>query len=264
MLKNFFLLVIVLAAGNALAQSEQKTAQLEFRDIRGRAHELKDYRGQVVLLNFWATWCPPCRQEIPDLIKMQRNYRARGLRIIGLTYPPEKLAVVSRFVRRLKMNYPVALGTKSDKTLFTATETLPVTVVIDRDGTVRDVIEGIMFSDEFDEKVKPLLLNKSAPGTGPPKSLQQSSTDLQTARIIVGARGYRPASIRLRRNVPARLTFIRNVEQTCGREIVIPAYAINQAVPLNVPVTVAFTPNRTGRFKMTCGMDMFRGFLVVR
>jgi hypothetical protein len=89
------------------------------------------------------------------LIKVQEKYRDQGLLIIGITYPPQKVSEVRRFVRKLRMNYLVALGTKA--TTFTTSETLPMTVVIDREGTIRDVIEGVMYSDEFDQKVKPLL-----------------------------------------------------------------------------------------------------------
>jgi len=97
----------------------------------------------------------------PDLIRLQRLYRKQGLQIIGITYPPQTAREVSRFKKRFKMNYPIALGTKATKTLFTSSETLPLSVIIDRDGRVHEVIEGIMYSDEFDQKVKPLL--SSAP-----------------------------------------------------------------------------------------------------
>jgi hypothetical protein len=88
---------------------------------------------------------------------MQREYRSRGLQVIGVTYPPQKLAEVRRFVRRAKMNYPVGLGTKQTKLYFTANETLPMTVVIGKDGTIRDIIEGILLPEEFEQKIKPLL-----------------------------------------------------------------------------------------------------------
>lgn len=140
-----------------VAQSSTPPASLRLKDIHGRWLGLSDYKGKVVLINFWATWCPPCRQEIPDLTKLQRQYRNRGLQIIGITYPPETLPEVRGFGRKFKINYPVAIGTKANKAQFTSSETLPVTVVIDRDGAVRDVIEGIMYADEFDQKVKPLL-----------------------------------------------------------------------------------------------------------
>ena len=109
------------------------------------------------MVNFWATWCPPCRTEIPDLVKLQRDYRSRGLQVLGVTYPPQKLAVVRRFVRSAKVNYPVGLGTRETKLLFTQSETLPMTIVIGKDGRIRDIIEGILLPEEFEQKIKPLL-----------------------------------------------------------------------------------------------------------
>lgn len=148
--------VLLLFSVSAVAQSSQQPA-LSLKDIHGRQLRLADYKGKVVLINFWATWCIPCRTEVPELIKMQRQYRAQGLRIIGITYPPEKIPEVRRFVRKLRANYLVAIGSKATKALFTSSETLPMTIVIDRKGAVREVIEGIMYADEFDQKVRPLL-----------------------------------------------------------------------------------------------------------
>ncbi len=148
--------MLLFAPAVTLAQDSQ-TTQLKLKDIDGRYIRLSDYRGKVVLINFWATWCPPCRAEIPDLIALQRDYRSRGLQVIGITYPPQKLAKVRRFVRRAKVNYPIGLGTKETKLLFTQSETLPVTIVIGTDGTIRDIIEGILLADEFEQKIKPLL-----------------------------------------------------------------------------------------------------------
>ncbi len=92
----------------------------------------------------------------------------------------------------------------------------------------------------------------------------KSKPKLQSARIEISENGYRPDSIKLRRGVPAKLTFIRTTDATCGTEIVIPNYAINKALPLNVPVVVNFNPRRSGEFAFTCGMGMLRGKLVVR
>jgi thiol-disulfide isomerase/thioredoxin len=131
--------------------------QLTLKNIQGRYIRLSDYRGKVVLINFWATWCPPCRAEIPDLIRLQRDYQTRGLQVIGVTYPPQKLAEVRRFVRMAKVNYPVGLGTKETKLLFTPSETLPMTIVIGKDGRIRDIIDGILLPEEFEQKIKPML-----------------------------------------------------------------------------------------------------------
>lgn len=149
-------LVILLAALPALGQSS-KAPPVLLRDLRGRTLRLSDYKGKVVLLNFWATWCPPCRAEMPDLVKMQRAYQGRGLQVIGVTYPPETAREVRGFTRKLKINYPVALGTKQTKRLFDASETLPLTIIIDREGNIHDRIEGILLPDEFEQKIKPLL-----------------------------------------------------------------------------------------------------------
>ncbi len=118
---------------------------------------LADLKGKVVLLNFWATWCPPCRAEVPDLVKWQRQYKRQGLQVIGITYPPTHRREVQRFVRQLKVNYPVWLGSKETKALFDPGETLPFSVVVDREGKVRATIEGILLPEEFDVKVRPLL-----------------------------------------------------------------------------------------------------------
>jgi len=138
---------------------------------------LGDYKGKVVLLNFWATWCPPCRAEMPDMVRLQREYAGQGLQVVGVTYPPETLARVRRFITRLGVNYPVALGTKATKSLFSVTDTLPITVVIDRDGNIRDTIEGIMLPEEFEQKVKPLLRQ--------PLGVKASSIRVQTDGLTI-------------------------------------------------------------------------------
>jgi peroxiredoxin len=137
---------------------QQVRPQFALKDITGRTVRLRDYRGKVVLVNFWATWCPPCRAEMPDLVRLQREYARRGLQIIGITYPPETRTRVRRFARSLKVNYPIILGTRQLKARFSSDETLPLTVVIDRDGKVKEIISGILLPQEVDEKIKPLLM----------------------------------------------------------------------------------------------------------
>lgn len=157
MLRSIVLVVLFITLPIIVAGQSEKAPALVLKDLRGRNLRLSDNKGKVVLLNFWATWCPPCRAEMPDLIKMQREYRSKGLQVIGVTYPPEEIKEVRQFIRKLGVNYPIALGTKETKTLFDETETLPVTIVIDRLGNVRERIEGILLPEEFEQKIKPLL-----------------------------------------------------------------------------------------------------------
>jgi thiol-disulfide isomerase/thioredoxin len=147
-----------------------KAPRFELRDINGHRVRLSDYQGKVVLINFWATWCPPCRAEMPDLIRLQREHVKQGLQIIGITYPPERKARVRRFARSLKVNYPIILGTREIKARFSSEETLPLTVVINRDGKVSEIIIGILLREEFDEKIKPLLMKNREGGMRNAKS----------------------------------------------------------------------------------------------
>jgi cytochrome c biogenesis protein CcmG/thiol:disulfide interchange protein DsbE len=257
------LLFLVLSSG-VFAQAPAKAPPLVLTDLKGNRFRLEDYKGKVTLVNFWATWCPPCRTEIPELVRWQREYRTQGLQVIGITYPPQRLSEVRRFTRKTRVNYPVAIGSKATKMFFTSSDTLPMTVVIDSEGTVRDVIEGVVFPEEFDQKVKPLLTGEISGPVFKTSPSKRNPTNVQEATILVNAEGYQPTNTRLRRGVRTRLTFIRNVAETCGTEIVIPAYGINRPLPLNVPVVISFTPARSGRIKLTCGMNMFRGSLIVR
>lgn len=95
-----------------------------------------------------------------------------------------------------------------------------------------------------------------------PKTRQPGK--VQSATITLTDKGYQPTSLKLRRGVLARVTFIRKIEETCGKAIAVPEYDIRRDLPLNEPVVVEFTPNKTGEFNFTCGMGMLRGTLIVQ
>ena len=153
-------IVMLIGSPVSISGQEVRAPQFVLRDLNGRTVRLSDYKGKVVLINFWATWCPPCRAEMPDLVRLQTEHAKEGLQIIGITYPPERKSRVRRFARSLKVNYPIILGTRQIKARFSSEETLPLTVVINRDGSVSHIISGILLREEFEEQIKPLLLNK--------------------------------------------------------------------------------------------------------
>ena len=136
-----------------------RTIDFSLRDLKGKRARLAEYRGKVVLINFWATWCAPCRAEMPDLVAWQNEYGDRGLQIIGVTFPPYRSRSVRQAARQLKVNYPVLLGTREVAGMFDVGEVLPTTVVIGRDGVVRELIKGVIDREEFDQKIKPLIMN---------------------------------------------------------------------------------------------------------
>lgn len=151
--------LFALFALSALAQdgAATKAPAIALKDLKGKTVTLSDFRGKIVLLNFWATWCVPCAAEVPEMVKWQDEYRASGLRIVGITYPPTTAAKIRSFVRKYKINYPILIGTRKTKRLFEPSVTLPVTVIIDREGNIIDRIDGIIFKDEFEAKIKPLI-----------------------------------------------------------------------------------------------------------
>ena len=150
-------LFLTLALLPGQVRPELPAPMLTLKDLRGRNVRLESFRGKVVLLNFWATWCPPCRAEIPDLVALQNEHGAKGLQVVGVTCPPYTRATVAKFVKREKVTYPILLSTKGLAARLTGTEVLPTTLVIDRDGRVHATIEGILTLEEITEKVLPLL-----------------------------------------------------------------------------------------------------------
>ena len=87
---------------------------------------------------------------------------------------------------------------------------------------------------------------------------------VQSVTVTVTDDGYQPSAVRLRKGIPARITFIRRTEMTCGTPVVFPALGIRRELPLDEPVTIRFTPRRAGRLRFACGMDMWHGALIVR
>ncbi len=104
-------------------------------DLEGRTVRSDDYLGKVVILNFWATWCPPCRREIPELKSFQRAHETKGVVVIGAATDTEGVAYLKSFVERHRINYPVLLASSEVQQAFVVTS-LPSTWVIGRDGQV--------------------------------------------------------------------------------------------------------------------------------
>ena len=159
-----YLLSVVILFSNPLASqtnAPKMAPMVSLEDMLGRTAKVSDFRGKIVMLNFWAAWCVPCAAEVPQLVKWQKKYGRSGLQIIGITYPPTNKTEVRNFARKKKVNYPILFGTTATKALFDKTENLPVTIIIDRRGNVIDRIEGIIFEDEFENVIKPLLRRSS-------------------------------------------------------------------------------------------------------
>lgn len=124
-------------AGNAQKKTAEPALAPDFPlpDLSGKEVTLSSFRGKVVLLDFWATWCQPCREEIPHFVKLQDEYRAQGLQIVGVSMDdgPEP---VRDFYRQFKMNYVVVMGNAKVGELYGGVLGLPIAVLIGRDGRI--------------------------------------------------------------------------------------------------------------------------------
>jgi cytochrome c biogenesis protein CcmG, thiol:disulfide interchange protein DsbE len=125
-------------------------------DLAGNKLRLSDYRGRVVLLDFWATWCDPCKREIPHFVEMQSRYGPQGLQVIGISMDDdEKLA--REFQEQFKMNYPVAMGSAQLASQYGGILGLPITYLIDRQGRIATRHVGATEAAVFEGEIKKLL-----------------------------------------------------------------------------------------------------------
>jgi peroxiredoxin len=140
--------------GNKLAPDFALTS------TEGKTIRLSDYRGKVVVLDFWATWCPPCRAEIPDFIKLYSKYKQDGFQMLGVSLDEGGLKDVIPFMKQYGINYPIVLGTEEVVSAYGGIRGIPTTFVIDKNGYVRDAFEGYRPSSVFEKLIQQLTKEK--------------------------------------------------------------------------------------------------------
>jgi len=117
-------------------------------DLDGKSISLSDYKGKVLFLNFWATWCPPCRAEIPDFVEVYGQEKPKGLEILGISLDTKGKEIIVAFVEKFKINYPVVLETRKtiEKIIsdYEPGQFIPTTIIIDKQGRIRDKHVGQM------------------------------------------------------------------------------------------------------------------------
>ncbi len=139
----------------ASARNFEPAPDVQFTELDGKSLRLKDLRGRVVLLNFWATWCLPCRDEIPSLSAMQKDLEPRGLSVIGVSYD-DTADLVRDFQKDIPQSYQVVLGGREVGAELPASS-LPTTYIIDRQGRIREKMIGERTRAAFEAAIKPLL-----------------------------------------------------------------------------------------------------------
>ena len=147
------------AAGGAVCKSDSK-ANLNFtvKDMNGGSVKLADYKGKVLLVNFWATWCPPCKAELPGLIQLYDQYKDKGLVVLGIS-GDDDAETLRAFASEWKINYPMLVG-RDENDLLDAYGPIfgyPISVIVGRDGAVCGRHVGPATKEQFEQEIRALL-----------------------------------------------------------------------------------------------------------
>ena len=147
------------SAGPAAEEGGETGPAPEFvlQDADGKEHKMSDYKGKVVLLNFWATWCGPCKIEMPWFIEFQRKYKDQGFSVVAVSLDEEGWDIVRPFLDDLKPNFPVLLGNDDMADDFGGIMALPPTLIIDKDGNVTSRHMGLVSKDDYAAEIEELL-----------------------------------------------------------------------------------------------------------
>ncbi len=150
--------------------------------LDGQKVKLSDYRGKAVLLNFWATWCPPCKVEMPWFVDLQKQYSRDGLVVLGVAMDDSEPAQIAKFATDLGVNYTVLLGTDKVSDDYGDVQYLPTTFFIGRNGAIVDKLTGLLDRKDIEDSVKKALATD--PG-GPlrPLTVQQNQAKAQPRTI---------------------------------------------------------------------------------
>ncbi len=151
----FFIAAAALARAEAVAP--QPAPVWKLKDVEGKVISSETFKGKVVVVDFWATWCPPCRAEIPGYIELQKKYGKDGLVIIGVSLDQKGPAVVKPFMEKFGINYQIVMGDDDISAAFGGMDAIPTTFIIDRAGIIRDRKVGAEPTEEYEKRIVALL-----------------------------------------------------------------------------------------------------------
>ena len=133
------------------------------QDLKGNQISLSDFKGKVVVLDFWATWCPPCVKEIPHFIELYEQYKDKGFAMVGISLDYQGISVVKSFARKYQVNYPILMTDGQVDKAYGGITSIPTTFVIDSAGNIRQKYVGYRDKAVFEADIKALLEEAKAP-----------------------------------------------------------------------------------------------------
>jgi thiol-disulfide isomerase/thioredoxin len=150
------LICLVLVAQAAGPQTSSKALGWELQDTEGKPVKSSDFAGKVVILDFWATWCAPCKAEIPGFIELQKKFGEKGLVIVGVSLDEQGPAVVKPFMQKFGVNYPIVMGDEKMAQDW-GIAVIPTTFIIDKNGNIAVKHIGYAPKETFEKEITPLL-----------------------------------------------------------------------------------------------------------
>jgi len=148
----YFLFGLLLATGSLVLAVEKIQAGFELKDTAGVKHQLSNYKGKWVLVNYWATWCPPCLEEVPDLVNLYDQRTKKDLMVLGVVFDYKNIKEVADYVDDMLMSYPIILGDDEVAAQIGTAEVLPTTFIYNPQGELVKIKRGLI-TKQYIEKI---------------------------------------------------------------------------------------------------------------
>ncbi len=154
---GWFMLIVLLGVFSIEANAQSKAPNFTLKTGDGKTIELAKLKGKVVVVNFWATWCGPCKMEIPGFLEVYGKYKSKGLEIVGVSLDQKGWDVVKPFVEKAKITYPVVVGDGELADAYGGIEAIPTTFIVDKKGNIVTRHLGYMSKTDFEKMISSLL-----------------------------------------------------------------------------------------------------------